>query len=154
MASLYGSIHVIDPEAIAQSWGRTNWNNETEDFIRLLGVWILFQACIAVIVPLFIKDINMRYYITVAHMTKNLGAFILRYKCGLVVDTVILWDSESQYSQTCCLQSVMDIMSYVPRRVVWEKLSCRVQMAQASPNECKFAISSVRLTSFDLCKNV
>ena len=80
MALIYGCVHVINPDLLALSWGVENktWDPKTADFAKLLGVWILFQAWIAAIVPLYIKDLEGRYAITCAHVFKNTFAFVLR----------------------------------------------------------------------------
>ena len=77
----YGFNHLFRPEVIAHSWGLSNWAvEETVDFVRLLGVWILFQSIIAGIIAYFLKDIRTRYFLTVAHVFKNAVAFLLRLR--------------------------------------------------------------------------
>ena len=80
MALVYGGIHVTHPHYLAASWGVKGgtWDPQTADFVRLLGVWILFQSMIAAVVPVYVKDFEVRYYITIAHVFKNLAAFLLR----------------------------------------------------------------------------
>ncbi len=85
MALVYGVIHVARPDHLAASWGVEGgvWSPQTADFARLLGVWILFQSVIAAIVPTYVKDLETRYYITCAHVFKNLAAFFLRVGMAL-----------------------------------------------------------------------
>jgi hypothetical protein len=81
LALVYGFNHLFRPHTIATSWGKSQgrWQSEeTVDFIRLLGIWILFQSFIALVVALRVKDIKIRYYITLVHVFKNFGAFVLR----------------------------------------------------------------------------
>ena len=81
LALTYGFNHLFRPEVIAQSWGFSNWAvEETVDFVRLLGVWILFQSFIAGIIAYSLKDIRIRYFLTVAHVFKNAAAFLLRLR--------------------------------------------------------------------------
>ena len=79
LALIYGINHLFRPNQIAQSWGLTAWSSEeTIDFVRLLGVWILFQSLVAAVIAYYVKDVKIRYLLTVAHVFKNLGAFLLR----------------------------------------------------------------------------
>ena len=79
MALIYGCNHLFRPHHIAQSWGLPSWQHEdTVDFARLLGVWILFQSIVAAVIAKELKDLKIRYYMTIAHVFKNLFAFLLR----------------------------------------------------------------------------
>lgn len=86
----YGFVHVLNPNLIASSWGKGSFSNETIDFARLLGVWIIFQSIVAWTVAAVVKDRKSRYWITVAHVFKNFAAFVLR---------CMMWSSE-RYSIT------------------------------------------------------
>jgi hypothetical protein len=77
-ALLYGIKHLSDPNDIARSWGLTQFSDVTQDFARLLGVWILFQSGVAAITASHIKDLQSRYYMTVMHVFKNFVAFLVR----------------------------------------------------------------------------
>lgn len=74
----YGFTHLLNPDLIASSWGKAAWSEETKDFARLLGVWILFQSFIAWVVAGIVKDRKSRYWITIAHVFKNFFAFLMR----------------------------------------------------------------------------
>jgi hypothetical protein len=79
LALVYGYKHVFDPHSIASSWGRSHWQHEeTVDFVRLLGVWIIFQSIVAACIARCIKNVEYRYYLTIAHAFKNFAAFWLR----------------------------------------------------------------------------
>ncbi len=79
LALIYGVNHLFRPDSIAKSWGLNSWQvEETRDFARLLGVWILFQSIIAFVVAKYVDNLQARYFITLAHVFKNFGAFLLR----------------------------------------------------------------------------
>jgi len=75
---MYGCIHLFYPDQIALSWGRDPWSDDSKDFARLLGCWILFQSFVAWIIASKVEDKGSRYWFTVVHVFKNLLAFLLR----------------------------------------------------------------------------
>ena len=78
MGFLYGTVHLVFPNKIAVAWGKSSWSDETQDFARLLGVWIIFQSIVAWVVASMVKDARTRHWITVAHVFKNFFAFLVR----------------------------------------------------------------------------
>ena len=84
IAMFYGYLHLLDPNMLSKSWGLTNkFSEETSDFVRLLGIWILFQSFIAATIPLFVQDTKLKLIFAWIHVFKNFGAFILRYRMYL-----------------------------------------------------------------------
>jgi hypothetical protein len=80
-ALFYGITHLCYPNLVAMSWGLSEpWQSETKDFVQLLGIWILFQSMVALTIPVFVKDLNVKFLFTLIHVIKNLGAFVVRYR--------------------------------------------------------------------------
>ena len=81
IAMFYGYLHILDPSMLSKSWGLpSNFSDETSDFVRLLGIWILFQSLVAATIPLFVNDMKTKLIFAWIHVLKNFGAFFLRYR--------------------------------------------------------------------------